>query len=299
MMIVLKNWFYYFAGIVFLILANVKFRIRGYNPKAFTVREAQRCTEYDIGIVDRWIEHLHLYTGEDRFGILKDKRVLELGPGSDLGVGLYILSKSAKEYNAVDIFNLVENVPDEFYTVFFSNLQERNIDTAPLIKELEKTKNGNNDRLNYCYRKDFDIVSALGPRMIDIIFSHASFEHFNDIFRTIEEVSKVAVKGARFIVSVDLQTHSRWIRQKDPNNIYRYTHWLYNLLSVPSSPNRERPYRYQEALEKNGWTDIKIVPEHVLTNDKHGFVKKHLNKHFLDDKNQMNYLTVYIYATKS
>lgn len=295
----LKNWFYYFAGIVFLVLSIVKYHIRGYSPKPFTVDEAQRCAEYDIQIVNRWIELLHLYTGENVNGILRNKSILELGPGSDFGVGLYLLSKSAKEYNAIDIFNLIQYVPEKFYHVFFSILQKQNIDTAPLINELDKTRKGNSEKLNFYCRKDFDIVSALGSRKIDIFFSDASFEHFNDINKTIKEVSMVAVSGARFIVSVDLQTHSRWIREHDPDNIYRYPKWLYNILSVSSTPNRVRPYEYREALEKNGWKDIRIVADTLLEEGKYTFVRKHFNKDYFEEKNQMNYLTIVIHATKS
>lgn len=295
----LKNWFYYFVGIGFLILSNLKYRILGYTPKPFTLQEAQRCSEYNINVVDRWLKHFHEYTGESINGILKNKRILELGPGSDLGVGLYILSKSAKEYNAIDIYNLIESAPEKFYQVFFSNLQQLNIDCLPLIEELDKKNAGNSERLNYFCCTNFDIVSALGLKKIDIFFSNDAFEHFDDINKTIEDISAVAASKAKFIVSVDLQTHSRWIRQHDPNNIYRYPEWLYKLLIMRSSPNRVRPYVYQEALERNGWKEIKIIAESILNEDKFTFVKKHLNKQYIEEKNQMNYLSIFICATKS
>lgn len=295
----LKNWFYYFVGIAFLVLSFVKYYLQGYSPKPFTVAEAQRCAEYDIQIVNYWIEHLHQYTGENVNGILRNKSILELGPGSDLGVGLYLLSKSAREYNAIDIFNLIKCVPEKFYHVFFSVLHKQDIDTEPLINELDKTTKGNSEKLNYFCRKDFDIVSALESRKIDIIFSTAAFEHFNDFNKTIKDVTMVAVSGARFIVSVDLQTHSRWVREHDPNNIYRYPKWLYNILSVPVTPNRVRPYEYREALERNGWKDIRIVADTLLEEEKYSFIKKHFNKDYFEEQNQMNYLTIVIYATKS
>jgi len=295
----LKNWFYYFIGIGFLILSNLRYRILGYTPKPFTLQEAQRCAEYNINVVDRWLKHLHQYTGESINGILKNKRILELGPGSDLEVGLYILSKSAKEYNAIDIYNLIESVPEKFYQVFFSNLQQLNIDYLPLIEELDKKNAGDSERLNYFCCTNFDIVNALGSKKIDIFFSNDAFEHFDDINKTIEDISAVAASKAKFIVSVDLQTHSRWIRQHDPNNIYRYPEWLYKLLSVRSSPNRVRPYAYQEALERNGWKEIKIIAESILDEDKYTFVKKHLNKQYINEKNQMSYLSIFICATKS
>ena len=50
--------------------------------------------------------------------------MLELGPGSNLGAGFYILYKGALKYNSLDIYNLVKNVPLEFYKIFIKRLQK-------------------------------------------------------------------------------------------------------------------------------------------------------------------------------
>lgn len=295
----IKNWFFYISGIGFLILSNIKYHIRGYTPKPFTIKEAQRCIDYDFQVVDNWVKHLHSYDGETENAVLENKRILELGPGSDLGAGLYLLSKNAKEYNAVDIYNLVDSVPDEFYELFFSNLQNKKVDTAPLVDQLKKTRQGNSDKLNFFLDEDFDIKRALGDRKIDVVFSNAAFEHFHDIKKTIKDVSEVSESGAKFIIDVDLKTHSRWIRDYDPLNIYRYPKWLYDLLSVPATPNRARPYEYKEALEKNGWQDIEILGYLTVDDDKYSLTKNHLNKKFMNEKNQMKYLSILVFATKS
>ena len=88
---------------------------------------------------------------------------------------------------------------------------------------------------------------------MDIVFSQAAFEHFDDVQRTIQELSAGCSSNAVAIISVDLQTHSRWIRDKDPNNIYRYPDWLYNKFYFKGTPNRVRPYEYKELFEKYGW----------------------------------------------
>lgn len=296
----LINLFYYWVGIVFLILSRIKSFIQGYStPKPFGINEFQRCVEYDINVVDKWITILLEYDKTDRKTILNNKSVLELGPGSDLGVGLYLLSKSIKEYIAIDVNNLIQNVPEEFYNIFFTYLKENyKLDVSLLIKELNKTKNGNNDKLDYICRKDFDIVSALGSRKVDIVFSQAAFEHFDDVNETIKAVSAITRPGAIIIALVDLKTHSRWIRDKDPNNIYRYSKWIYHLLSVRGTPNRVRPYQYKQALEKNGWENIIIKPSTILKDSKYNSIKNHLNKEFVEDKNQMNYLGIWLCATK-
>ena len=298
----LINLFYYWVGIGFLILSKIKYFIHGYStPKPFDISEFQRAVEYDIRVVDRWIAMLQEYVGDDRISAINNKSILELGPGSDLGVGLYLLSKSIKEYVAIDVNNLVQNVPEKFYNIFFAYLKEKDhlLGISFLKEQLNKTNNGNNDKLDYICRKDFDIESALGSRKIDIVFSQAAFEHFDDINVTIKAVSAVTKPGAIIIALVDLKTHSRWIRDKDPNNIYRYSEWIYRLISTRGTPNRVRPYQYKQALEKNGWENVIIAPITTLENVKFNSIKKHLNRKFIEDKNQMNYLGVWLCATKT
>lgn len=296
----LKNWFYWVSGLVFLALSKVK-NIMGYStPKPFSINEFQRCVEYDINVVDNWIAHLTEY-GMDNKSSVNGNNILELGPGSDLGVGLYLLSKSAKEYSAIDVVNLVQSVPEEFYVCLLTQLKEnnKNIDTSFLISELNKTRNGTNDKLNYICRNDFDIVNALGSRKIDIVFSQAAFEHFDNIDETIQAISAVTVQGAILIANIDLKTHSRWIREQDPNNIYRYPKRLYGLFGYRGIPNRVRPYQYKEALERNGWENVKIEANDILSEDRYNFVKKHFDNEFIEEKNQMNYLSIWVYATKT
>jgi SAM-dependent methyltransferase len=292
----LLNWFYYYAGILFLILAKIKHHTSGYSPKFFSTDEIQRCIEYDISIVDNWLSRLNIYNPN---ADITGKTILELGPGSDLGIGLYLLSKNAKKYLSVDVYDLESKTSDSFYKAFFTYLEhEKQTDTAPLARELQQTKDNNSNRLNYICRHDFDIIKAVGDNKIDIVFSNAAFEHFEDIRQTIHDVSEITQPGSMLIISVDLKTHSRWIREKDPNNIYRYSNRLYKQLGTHSSPNRERPYKYKQILEEFGWKDITITPITLLENNKFLFTQRYLNKNFQDAINQMNYLSIWICATK-
>jgi len=297
----LQNWFYFCAGIAFLALAKTKSIIQGYSsPKPFLINETTRCIEYDVRVVEGWISHIQEYTSTSNVDILNNKRVLELGSGSDLGVGLYLLSKGIGEYNAVDVNNLVQSVPNTFYEELFVYLKDKNeeIDEKFLRGELDKLRSGDNDKLNYVCRNDFNISTALNGRKVDLIFSHAAFEHFDNIEETIKSLSNVTTKGAIAIILIDLMTHSRWIRDKDPINIYRYPEWLYRIFNFRGIPSRVRPYQYKDAFEKHGWGNVKIEPGKLLLNDSYHFVKGHLNNKFKLEKNQMNYLSMWLYATK-
>lgn len=294
----LGNAFYFAAGIGFLALAKAKNILQGYStPKPFDISESARCIEYDLNVVRLWLSHLEKYTQGSNS--LVGKNVLELGPGSDMGIGIYLLANGCSCYNAFDVNDLMRSTPDGFYEQFFAKLKSLNIqaDIDALQEELNRHKTGINSRLNYVVRKDFDIVSALGKSTMDIVFSQAAFEHFDDIESTISQLSNVCKPGALLIAEIDLQTHSRWIRVKDPNNIYRYPDWLYNLFWFRGIPNRIRPHQYREACERSGWTDVKIIPLSTLNDRKGGY--SGLSKRFASGINQMDYLSFMLCARKS
>jgi hypothetical protein len=141
-------------------------------------------------------------------------------------------------------------------------LKEKNslADIYAVQRELEEARAGRQSRINYCVRDDFDLVSALGANSVDLVFSQAAFEHLDDVVQTFTDLTDVCEPGAVLVSEIDLKTHSRWIRDKDPNNIYRYSDSFYRAFWFRGIPNRVRPYKYRAILESLGWTDISILP---------------------------------------
>ena len=292
----IRHLFFYLAGIVFLVLAKAKNRFRGYTPKPFGVSEVDRCIDYDFRVVDQWLSHLASYVPDSHS--LAGKNVLELGPGSDLGIGLYLLSRGCAGYNACDVNNLMEKVPDRFYERVFERLGER-VD-APILDslrvQLREARAGRPARLNYVVREDFNLRSAFGAETMDLVFSQAAFEHFDDVATTVQQLGEVCKSGAVLVAEIDLKTHSRWICDRDPNSIYRYPAWLYHAFRFRGSPNRVRPFQYQEAFEQQGWTDVYLAclarcpdPSKQCSG---------LNRAFADPRNQMDWLSMVLCARK-
>jgi SAM-dependent methyltransferase len=236
---------YYGAGIMFLALAKAKHVLRGYStPKPFPLDQTDRCIDYAVDLGKDYIGKLRSY-GVDISG----KRVMELGPGSDMGLGLYLVKRGADSYIGFDRYGLAADAPHSYYVRMASRT---GIDPAWL----------HDGRVSYVVREDFDITT-LEPD-IDIVVSNAAFEHFDDVASTIAALSRVVKRGGVACISIDLQTHSRWIRDADPNNIYRYPEWLYRLFYFPGQPNRVRPRQYGSAFESNGWTAVVMSPENRL-----------------------------------
>ena len=294
-----ENGFYYSAGIILIILNKIRHTVRGYRtPRSFPITEFRKAVEYDLSVVENWIRFGEQYTGAPF--TLNGKTILELGPGADLGVGLFTLMKGAKKYNAMDVHDLIKSVPVEFYEELFKRIEqikERDVTIDFLRAQLESARTGKGSRLDYLCQKNFDLSIFKGEE-IDLVLSHAAFEHFDDVEKTINQLSPVVKKGALFIAEIDLKTHTRWIKDREPLNIYRYPRRLYDLLKFRGSPNRLRPFEYEEILKRNGWSDIRIAPLEIMEEQPLSRVKGYLDKKFHAEENQMQFLNLMLGAIK-
>lgn len=293
---IIANTFFWLSGLVFLFLAKAKHAVKGYStPKTFSAKEYKKCLQYDIEVVDKWLTIIEKITKKKNY--IEGKNILELGPGSDLGVGLILLSKKISKYAAIDVNNLIAQTPHSFYETLFQHLRENNnVNTANLEYQLKQFMDGKPKNLSFVQEKNFDIQSVIRDRETDIVISLAAFEHFDNPEKTIQQLSGIVKTGGFLFAEIDLRTHSRWIRDKDPINIYRYGEKLYNFFSFRGSPNRIRPYQYKKMLEKHGWTNISIVPLIVLEKTKTEKTTPFLNKKFQDKINQMDFLTIMVVA---
>jgi SAM-dependent methyltransferase len=294
----IKNTQYYFIGRAFRILNCIRHRLFGSRtPRDFSISQFDRAVDYDFQVVENWIKYLCKYSKESN--PLKDRVVLELGVGPDLGIGLILLATGIKKYVALDVQNLAKSTPKKYYEKLFIKLKEKypNCSMVFLKEQLDKCYKGKNDRINYIVDKDFKITRI--RENIDIVFSQAAFEHFTDVERTLAELSSIVRNGGLLVTEIDLKTHTRWIKDRDPLNIYRYNDLFWNLFTFKDSPNRIRAFEYKELLEKNGWFNIEIVPLTVLDNEYMEKVKPSLNKYFRKmDSSEMKMLNIMLMATK-
>jgi SAM-dependent methyltransferase len=293
-----REIFLFFAGLVFLALAKSKNLLQGYtSPKTFELTDIGRCVSYDLKVVDEWLAHLESYASGKV--TLRDKAVVELGPGSDLGAGLYLLARGAASYGACDVHDLIKSVPRDFYTALLDRILQRDpsADRTFLEAQIAGALHSGPTRLRMVVREDFDLVAAFGTDSADLVFSQAAFEHFDDLDRTVAQLTRVCRRGATIVAEIDMKTHSRWIRDKDPNNIYRYPNLLYRLFWFRGTPNRLRPYQYREVFERHGWSGVTLTriertsPEHP---NGHWLLRR-----FRDPYNEMESLSVVLCAMKT
>lgn len=293
----LRDAWFFTAGIAFLAMAKVKHTLSGYTtPKPFDSSDSDRCIVYDEHVIEDWLRELERYRPGG--AALSGMNVLELGPGSDLGIGLLLLAKGAAKYNACDVNDLAKSTPPIFYEKLFTRIQavQPGANIGFLREQLAKLRAAQPSLLNYVVQREFDLPAAVGVGAIDRVFSQAAFEHFDDVEAVVAQLSAACRPGAVLVAEIDLKTHSRWIRDKDPNNIYRYPDFIYDAFWFRGIPNRVRPHEYHNAFERHGWTDIQIRPR-VRLEPSHGSLKG-LHSRFSGAINAMECLSFMLCATR-
>ncbi|HUT60131.1 MAG TPA: class I SAM-dependent methyltransferase [Phycisphaerae bacterium] len=291
------NALWFWTGLAALVLNRIRRAFRPYDrPRDFSPSDVGRAVEYDLSVFGNWMQYLGEYLGAPT-GV-EGKAVLELGPGADLGAGLIALARGAERYVGVDAHDLARSAPMSFYDELLGRLAgEGRPGVDALRPEVIKALEQRGERLRYVCRSDFDLAAADVGRA-DLIVSQAAFEHFDDPDRTIAQLGEVAAAGAVLLALVDLQTHSRFLRDRDPLNIYRYPDWLYRLLRFSGSPNRFRREQYVASLERAGWTNIRVMPLLSLGGEYVPHARPHLARRFRDPAGRIQDLCVVICATK-
>lgn len=291
----MRRIFYCWLGLGILFANKVRYAIAGYRrPREFSVANTKKAIAYDREVVNRWRGALEEYLGEG--AVFSAKRVFEIGPGADLGVGLMLLAEEgAQSYSAIDINNLITQAPRNLYEDLFASM--RRLDSRVARQAFEDFIAGHTGKIRYVHDSKFSF-SDFNDGSFDRVVSNAALEHVNDVPKTLEQIDRVTASGGVVCLHVDLQTHTRVIRDRDPLNIYRFGRMLYRLAHFSGIPNRIRPHIYAETLENLGWQDIRVIPvtsvsDKILKRDQSG-----LARHFRQPEAQMEILSFMLLARK-
>jgi SAM-dependent methyltransferase len=295
------NRLYKTIGASILAANRARYGVRGYrDPRPFPASDFDRAIAYDLAVIAAWRRFLGWWLGSEfSFAGL---RVLELGPGADLGVGTALLALRASSYTAVDVNRLVERIPAEFHARLLARLEETTPGSSPAVAtalaEIERAGRGESDRLRYLCLPSFDL-SVLDAGSIDLVISHAAIEHFDNPGATFRQLAGIVRPDGLLVAQVDLMAHTRWIRERDPLNLYRFGDSFYRLASFRGAPNRVRPAAYERMMREAGWSPADAIPDLVLPPEYVAAVQGSLAPRFRDPGSRMDWLSVYLCARRA
>ncbi len=287
MPIFLRNFLFKIFGAAILFSVWAKHRLMGYRkPNTVSADDRDARIDYVHDVMQSWLRFLPADVS------VKNRAVLELGPGSSLATGGLLLAHGAKSYTAVDAFRLAVGETGDFrrdaIARFNGTMQPDDIKAANAVLD------DFSPPFQYHVDASFDIPAICKGQTFDLILSCAAFEHFDAIETTIDGLTKVAKSGCVSLHIVDLQTHTNAIRQRDPNNIYRFSDWFYSLLAFPGQPNRKRPIDYVRAFERNGWVSVEVIAAKSIPEDQRKMLTAGLADRFRSPDMDMHMLDAVI-----
>lgn len=292
-----RNRLHHLVGLGLLALNSWRHRIRGYRtPRPWFSRDAARILEYDRAVYSNWRRHLDDYLSFDLE--LADRTVIELGPGSDLGTGLLWLAAGVESYTGLDAHPLVTHRTRGTHQDLARLIAGADVVLLEkLLDAVGRLHSGEDGPLRYRVLDNFNL-KKLDLDGFDLVVSHSALEHVAKIDKTIEQLSSRVTDRAHFVAEIDLQTHTRWIRDHDPLNIYRYRRQTWRTFGFSGIPNRVRPDTYFGTLEKHGWTDLRIYPQRVLPMDYVQRVEPGLDQEFRGDPEHLSWLSIVVCASR-
>ena len=269
------------AGLALLAANKVRRTFRPYDrPRPWSAREIDRSVDYVMALYGNW------RTGFGDAGVgdwLRGRRVLELGPGPDLGTGLILLAHGAHSYLADDRFPLLGSTPEAFYDVLLERLSG-----APevwrAVEAYQAFRRGDaGGALRYMILERIPGGAARpdgSPR--DLWLSQAALEHVADPGPFLGMLSGWCAPGALALHHIDAATHTLWLRTADPLNVLRYGRGVYGALSFPGTPNRWRRGQYEECFRNIGWDVVDSQAVHRLSDRAIARARRGLAREFRD-----------------
>jgi len=227
----------------------------------------------------------------NKFNIdIKDKTVLELGPGNSLIIAYNLLLKGAQKVILVDKFPLnafyettdktsgllTEQAQPEYFKgerIFMEDIHGKDI-ISELIETIKK-KN-----LIEFIASDLSDVKGL-DNTVDLILSNSVFEHIYLPEKTIKRSAKILKKGAFALHRIDLRDHYNFSR---PFIFYKYSEkvWQKYLTKLGVSyTNRIRYLQFKKMFESVGFKILYEEKKNEINNERR-INQKFQNRNDLD-----------------
>ncbi|MDD4899239.1 MAG: class I SAM-dependent methyltransferase [Candidatus Omnitrophica bacterium] len=195
-------------------------------------------------------------------------KVLEIGPGDNLGVALNFLAAGVKKVVCLDRIYSKRNTEQERSTYLYLRakmepVSRQRFDSA--IKIENNSFSCNQEKLNYFYGIDVArAAQVLGEEKFDLVVSRAVLEHIFEIDKAFEVMDKYLKEGGLLLHKIDFRDHEMFSRDKfHPLEFLTIPEFFWRHMTQHSGkPNRRLKNYYEERLKALGY-DFKILITHL------------------------------------
>lgn len=189
---------------------------------------------------------------------IRDKLILEIGPGNSLAMAMLFIAHGAKKVYLVDRFKHLfwDNRDIDCHKKIMEEIKESGAPYASSVVNSISFDNNRNtinfDSNKIEYRCTDTTILPFADDSIDCVFSNAVLEHVHNSKQVINELARVTKKGGIGIHEIDFRDH--FVKQK-PLRLLRYPEWLWNIMSWnrPGYTNRLRFSDYLSLFKLAGF----------------------------------------------
>jgi len=211
----------------------------------------------DLRQIDQTFERYLKYSGLTR-ETLKDKTVLEIGPGDNIGVALRFLAAGAKRVVCIDKFVHYQDGPVHLrlYRTLRSNLPPEDQARFDQVVSLGDTVKVDSGRFEWIYGKGVeDTDSLFAPGSFDVIVSAAVLEEIYDTDLAFHKMDRLLAPGGHTIHKIDLRDYEMFHKHgfhrleflTIPDSVYRY------MTQSSGQPNRRLVDYYRGKMAELGY----------------------------------------------
>lgn len=218
--------------------------------RGLTPMSVDETAAYFIRCVDDYRQRLKL-DHEAWREFLRDKRVLEYGPGDIPGVALLLVGLGARQVTCTDRFPLVQinafnrQVMEQLVDSLAGEARSRAQEACSAFLE----SHGTHGPIRYRITRDG--TSQLRDE-VDLLLSRAVLEHVADLDAIFVDMHHALTSNGLAIHQVDLKSHGMHLA--NPLDFLVWPRWLWRLMySHKGAPNRVRAHQYRELAEKHGF----------------------------------------------
>jgi SAM-dependent methyltransferase len=200
----------------------------------------------------------------DNAGCMDGKRVLEIGPGDHLTVGIALLAAGADTYTSIDRFvgdySRIEG--KEWYAGIKAVWPRFSSTRAwPSWLDAADFPEAYHDRVRTL---DLPVEAARGIGRFDVVCSFQVGEHVTDINAFAQATAEMLEPGGVGVHRIDFGPHGAWRKFDDPLTFLHVPESFWRLMSGNRGlMNRYRVHEHVAAMERAG-LDVQIVSARTL-----------------------------------
>jgi len=226
---------------------------------------SRKTTQESLSYIDQVFDD-YLQYANISIEMLRDKSILEIGPGDNVGVALKFLAAGAKQVICLDkFFSKYDWMQQrEIYRLMREQMNEQERHIFDEVIDLETGLKSDSQKLIYIYGTGIEEAEKVWePESFDFIISRAVFEHLYDLDAAFSVMNTVIKPGGSMLHKIDFRDHGIFSGHH-PLTFLTIPASVYRLMAYDSGkPNRKLINYYRSKAEEFKY-ETKILVTYIV-----------------------------------